>query len=205
MKLHVFPASPRARKVLSVAHHVGLPFEQVMVNLVAGDQKKSEFLKLNPNGRMPVLEDGDFVLWEAHAIMQYLAGKASSDLYPATLRERADINRWMFWDAFDWDPACAILLFENFVKGFVGAGAPDTARVKEGEDRMTKAAKVLDAHLGKTGWLVGEKLSLADFALAGPMAYREICKFPLNPYKNIAAWFARIEMLDGWRKSAPAG
>jgi glutathione S-transferase len=73
MKLYVFPPSPRAMKVIALAEHLQLEHEVRLVDLTKGDQMKPEFTALNPNQRMPVLEDDGFVLWESNAILQYLA------------------------------------------------------------------------------------------------------------------------------------
>src|SRR5262249_51222656 len=75
MKLHVFPPSPNAIKVLATAHHLELPFELVLVDLLKGGQKSPAFTAINPNQKMPVLEDDGFTLWESNAITQYLASK----------------------------------------------------------------------------------------------------------------------------------
>jgi len=75
LRLHVFPPSPRAFKVLVVAHHLGIDYEFVLCDLTKGDQKSAAYAALNPNQRMPSLEDGDFRLWESNAIIQYLAAK----------------------------------------------------------------------------------------------------------------------------------
>jgi DNA-binding transcriptional ArsR family regulator len=89
--------SPNCRKVLAVANRTGTALEKVNVDLLKGEQRKPEFLAVNPMGRVPVLVDGDFRLWESNAIMQYLAGRAKSDLWPDDPRARADIARWQFW------------------------------------------------------------------------------------------------------------
>lgn len=202
MKLYAFPPSPRARKPLAVLHHLGLPFELAFLDLTKGEQKKPEYLKLNPNGRMPTLVDGDFVLWEANAIIQYLATKKSG-LLPQDERGRADVWRWLSWDMAHWDSALSILLFENLVKGLVGGGGPDAARVKEGEERFHQGAAVLDAQLATREWVLGKDLTIVDFALAAPLHYAGACRMPMGPYGNIAKWYARIEQLDAWKKSAP--
>ncbi len=75
MRLYVFPPSPRATKVIALANHLGLDCELRVVDLFRGDQMKPEFVALNPNRRMPVLEDEGFVLWESNAILHYLASK----------------------------------------------------------------------------------------------------------------------------------
>src|SRR5262249_49589919 len=98
IKLHVAPPSPRPFKVLAVARHLGLDFELCPVDLLNGAHLRPEFAALNPNRKMPVLEDDGFVLWESNAITQYLASKKpESGLLPSDPRKRADVSRWQFW------------------------------------------------------------------------------------------------------------
>jgi glutathione S-transferase len=203
MKLYVFPPSPRAIKVLAVAHHLGLPFETVFVDLTKGDQKTPEFLRLNPNGRMPVLQDDDFVLWESNAIIQYLADKKPAGLIARDIKRRALVAQWLAWDIFDWDSACAILLFEHLVKQILTGAPADPVRVKEGEEKFARAATVLDAQLAGRSFVLGDALSVVDFALAAPLHYAQICKLPLGSFENIQRWYAGVETIDGWKKALP--
>ncbi len=203
MKLYVFPLSPRSIKVLAVAHHLDLPFESVFVDLTKGEHKTPQLLRLNPNGRMPVLQDGDFALWESDAIIQYLADKKPGQLMAADGQGRALAAQWLAWDLADWDAACSILLYEHLVKRFFSDLPADPVRVKEGEERFTKAATVLDAHLADRTHVLGKELSVVDFALAAPLHYAQSCKFPLSPFENINRWYAHIGTLDAWKKSAP--
>ncbi|MBX6420912.1 MAG: glutathione S-transferase family protein [Nevskia sp.] len=203
MQLYVFPPSPRARKPLAVVHHLDLPCEIKVLDLVKGEQKRPEYLKLNPNGRMPTLVDGDFVLWESNAIIQYLADKKPGELMPVDARGRAEVQRWLCWDLAHWDPACASLLFENMIKPVFRGAAPDPAQVKEGEDKFRQLAPVLDAHLASRDWLLGKNLSVADFALAAPLHYAGVGKIPVDEFANIKRWYGQLASLEAWRKSAP--
>jgi len=202
LKIHAFPPSPRAFKVLAVANHLGLDYELKLCDLTKGDQRQPDYALLNPNMKMPTLEDGDFSLWESNAISQYLASKApQSGLLPADERARADVSRWQFWESTTWDPACATLMFENFVKGVFGLGAPDPARVQEGETKFAAAASILDAHLEGRGYVCGNKLTLADFALGADLSAAALAKLPVAPFANIARWYAQLEQLPAWRKT----
>lgn len=199
LRIHAFPPSPRAFKVLSVAAHLGVPYEFVLCDLTKGDQKSAAHTALNPNQKMPALEDGDFALWESNAIIQYLASKKPGALLPLDEQARADVARWMFWESTTWDPAAAILAFENFVKGAFGLGGPDPARVAEGEQKFGIAARILDAHLKGREYVAGDKLSLADFSLAAALTLTEPAKLPLAPYAEIKRWGATMAALPAWK------
>ena len=98
MKLYFHPKSPNATAVLAVSYELGIALDLQEVNLPGGEQRQPAFLKINPNGKLPALQDGDFVLWESGAIIQYLAAqKPGNSLWPADNRVRADITRWQLW------------------------------------------------------------------------------------------------------------
>src|SRR5262245_26867649 len=105
MKLYQFPLSPNCQKVVAVAHEVGVSLTAVNVELFKGQAKTPEMLARNPNGRVPILEDGDFVLWESNAMLGYVASKADrADLAPTAPRERADVDRWLAWSIAHFSP-----------------------------------------------------------------------------------------------------
>src|SRR5947207_14125122 len=119
MKLYGFPPSPNTWKVRAVARHLGLPLELQLVDLTKGQQRSPDYLALNPTGRTPTLVDGDFILWESNAIMQYIADRKSSTLWPDDARARADIARWDSWHLQHWSgEACQPLTLQRFVKQF---------------------------------------------------------------------------------------
>jgi glutathione S-transferase len=203
MKIFHSPYSSNARKALVTAYHLGIEPELVHIDIGKGEQRKPDFVALNPSGKVPVLVEDDFVLPESQAIMAYLADKTPGQtLYPTDLRRRADINRWMFWSANHWGPAISTINFERMVKKFLGLGEPDAAVVARGEGMFHDFAKVLDAHLAKHEWLSGDALSLADIAVACPLMVAVPAQLPLAPYANVQKWFARMQELDAWKKAA---
>jgi glutathione S-transferase len=202
LTLHVFPPSPRAFKVLVVAHHLGLDYQLSLCDLTKGDQKSAAYTAINPNQRMPSLEEDDFKLWESNAIIQYLATKKpESGLLPAEERGRADVARWQFWESTSWDPACAILVFERVIKAFFGRGAPDPTEVEKGLQRFHHAAKVLDAHLRGRTYICGNRLTLADFAIAADLTMAEPAQLPLAGYGEIRRWAAILADLPAWQRT----
>jgi glutathione S-transferase len=202
MRLYYHPFSPNARRALMTAIQVGLPFERVLIDLRKGEQKHSEYLKLNPNGKVPTLVDDGFVLWESRAIMAYLADKAGAHtLYPQDLRARADVNHWMFFDAVHFSPAVQIQVFERLIKGMLGMGAPDPKEIERGAKLLAPLLTLLDGHLADRAWLCGGALTLADLSLATPLFFAHAAQIALPPH--MAAWLARVETLEVWQQTAP--
>ena len=205
MKLHVAPPSPRAFKVLAVARHLGLDFELCPVDLQNGAHLRPEFTALNPNQKMPVLEDGGFVLWESNAIMQYLASKKpDGGLLPQDPRGRADVSRWQFWDGAHWDPACATLVFEHLVKKLFGQGEPDPAQIAKGEQDVRRLGGILNGWLDGRRFLCGDALTLADFSVGAWLNYAERAAYPLGDCRNVTRWYAGLMELPAWRESIVA-
>lgn len=199
VKLHAFPMSPRGFKVLAVANHLGLDYEFCFCDLTKGDQKQAWFTAINPNQRMPALEDGDFTLWESNAIVQYLASKRPGALSPTDVQGAADITRWLFWESTTWDPACAILAFERIVKPFFSGEAPDANEVERGLREFAFAAGVLEGHLAGRDYVCGDALSLADFSIASGLIIADRAQYPLEAYPEIRRWGARMAELPAWR------
>jgi glutathione S-transferase len=203
MRLHHHPQSSNARRAVMTALHLGANVDLIHVDLAKGAQRNPEFLRLNPNGKVPVLDDDGFILWESHAIMQYLADKTPGQtLYPTDLRARADVNRWLFWSAHHFTPAISVLGWENMVKKILGAGDPDAAAVKRGEALVTDCAEILDAHLNGRRWVTGDRLTLADYALAAPLMAIGPAKLPVKGFENLMGWFGRVQELEAWKRTA---
>jgi glutathione S-transferase len=201
MRLYNNPLSSNARRVLLTAHVLGVPLELVQVNLKE-DAERARLREVNPNGKLPVLEDGSYVLWESCAIMQYLADqKHDQELYPQDPRARADVNRWMFWTCQHFAPAVGVLTFENIWKGMRGLGEADPRELARGERDLLQFGAVLDAQLEGREWVTGKALSLADLTIAPSLMYIERGRLPLDRFANLMAWFERIKALEAWKKT----
>jgi glutathione S-transferase len=203
MRLHYHPLSSNSRRVLLTAHHLGLNLELVIADLVRGEHKTPEYLRMNPNGRIPILVDGGFQLWESHAIMQYLADKSpEQDIYPRDVSARADVNRWLFWSAYHFATAAGLIIRERVSKRIIGgSGPPDPLEIARGEALLEAAALVLDRHLAGKHWIAQDRLTLADFAIAAPLMHTSAAVLPVTEFENLQVWFARVQSLDAWAKS----
>ncbi|WP_255654296.1 glutathione S-transferase family protein [Corallococcus sp. EGB] len=204
MKLYFHPLSGNSRRVLLVAAHLDIPLERIVVDLTTGKQREASYLGINPNGRVPVLDDGGFRLWESRAIMVYLAEKTPGQtLLPTDAQGRADVNRWLFWCSSHMAPANTVLVQENFVKQRTGRGPPDPAEVARGEALFAQTAPVLDSHLAGRTWVTQERLTLADLSIAASFALAGPARLPLEGYANLRAWLGRVQELEAWQRTAP--
>jgi glutathione S-transferase len=95
------------------------------------------------------------------------------------------------------------MLFERFVKQFLNMGPPDQAAIAKGAEAYSKEATMLNAHLAKQDYLLGNAMTIADFAAAAPLFYAKQAELPLQPYPHIRSWFDRVSALPCWRDTAP--
>lgn len=201
MRLFHNPLSSNGRRVLMTAHILDSPLELVNVAL-ADPADRRRLAEINPNGKVPVLQDGDFILWESCAIMQYLADLTPDQtLYPQDARARADVNRWMFWASQHFFPAVGVLTFEHIWKAMRGLGAADPRELSRGERDVLQFATVLDHHLQGSEWVAGKSCTLADLAIAPAMTYLERGHLPLAQFTHIMRWFKQIEATPAWQET----
>lgn len=204
MKLYHFPISPNSRRVVAVLHHLNLECELHALDLMQREQMQPEFLNLNPNHMIPTLVDGDFVLWESNAIMQYLCSKAPNNtLFPANPRIQADIARWQFWQTGHFGSACGIFIFEHLIKKLRNLGEADAAELEKGAEKFRRFADVLEGHLKGCDWLVGDTLTLADFSVGSFLDLATMAHYPMDGYVEIPRWYSAIEQLPLWQSSSP--
>ncbi|MGH8278015.1 MAG: glutathione S-transferase family protein [Gammaproteobacteria bacterium] len=202
MKLYYSPLSSNSRKVRLVAALLDILLELENVDLPKGDQRRPEYLAINPMGKVPVLLDGDYVLPESAAIMIYLAeSKPVNALYPIERRARADVNRWLFWAANHWSAAGAALAYEKVLKPRFFHAEPDPVQIQRQEKMLADLALVLDAQLGKRPCIAGDALTLADLAIAP--SFGGFLEMPVHSCPHVQRWIARIRELPAWQATEP--
>lgn len=204
MKLYMNPLSPNVRRVRLTAAVLGIPLEEKVLDFAKGEHKNPEYLALNPNGAVPTLVDGDFVLTESRAIMQYLASKKpEAGLIPRDEQARAEVTRWQFWDASHFSPQLGALTYEKLIKPMMGMGEPDQRKIDEATANFRRFAGVLERHLAGSPFVVGNGLTIADLTIATSLMYAKRTDVPLGEFPNVQAWFARITAMDAWKASDP--
>jgi len=189
------------RRVATAANIMGIALEHVNVDLFKGESHTPEFLKLNPHGLTPVLQEGDTIIWEASAINIYLAEKGDSPLLGKRAKERYEVLQWMFWSGEQWR-VFATLLFNERVAGRA-MGKPENAPIVDLLlTNMRTAASALDAHLATREFIVGDALTLADIDIAAPFSQVFRTKAPFAEFPNLWAWQQRLlETVPAWAQS----
>ena len=204
LTVYVNSMSPNVRRVRLTAAVLGIELEERKLDLGRGEQKSRDYLALNPNGAVPTLVDGDFVLTESRAIMQYLASmKPESGLLPRDERARADVTRWQFWDASHFSPPLGRLFFQKLIKPMIDKTGPDPQKLEEAIASFRRFGAVLNERLDGRPYVVGSALTLADLTLASSLMYARQTEAPLSEFPKVDTWFARISEMAAWKKTAP--
>lgn len=205
MKLYYVVGSPNCRKVHAVLNHLALRVDMEYRDFFNGELRAPEFLALNPNGMVPVLQDGDLALWESNVIMQYLAdGTSENTLLPRAPKPRADVVRWQSWEAAHFNKALGVLSFETVAKPTFLKMPPAADAVAWSTRELTRFAPVLDRALTGRNYLVGGGITLADYSMIHLEALQHMVPFDWKPYGNLNAYFERMRAVPHWANTAPS-
>ena len=187
LKIHGIPRS-RAFRNLWAAEEAGIPYESIATNF-SEDVKEPRFLAINPNGRIPAIEDDGFVLWESLAINLYIAKRYSDGkLYPTRIEDEARTWQWSLWAANEIEKALIDLVFNRII---YPPEKRDEAIAKAAEEKLPRPLAVLDAHLGRSAYLLGETFSIADLNVACVMYGSWFNKIDYSPWPNVKSWLER--------------
>ena len=164
MRLFIFPPSARVLAIVALKDYLNIECEIVRIDLSKGDQCTPDYAARNPNQKMPMLEDDDFVLWESNAILFYLANrKPHSGLWPSDLKGQANVLRWLAWESAHWDAeSVGMVAYETASKTVFGLGPPDLSFVARGQQNFARFAAVLNKSLKGRAWLTGDNLTIAE-------------------------------------------
>lgn len=205
MKIYYDPISTTSRPLMMFASEHRLEIEWELVSLFQGENRTPAFLAINPNGCVPVLVDGSFVLGESSAILKYLAERAASPAYPDGLQERARVNAAMDWFISNCHSAIGPqLVYPTLYRAQFPYGAQAFAEVTAtGEASSRRWLQVLDDHLigPDRNYVAGEWLTIADYLGGSVVALLEAIDFDFAPYPNVRRWLDGLQARPSW---APA-
>lgn len=178
----------RARLMLAL---LGVAYAKRKVDLPTGEQKKPEYLAVNPLGQIPALDDDGVLIRDSQAILVYLAGKSGSGAwYPHDRLAQATVQQWLSLVSGDLYQG---LVAARAIKLGIRAG-DHAAAVKLGE----RALAVVEQQLTRTPWLAGDNPTIADVAVYPYVALAPVGEIELSPYPSIISWMQRIEALPGY-------
>lgn len=201
MKLHYSPASTTSLSIVLFCAESRIPFDAVVVNLMTGEQSSPAYLKLNPWGLVPTLEDDGFVLTESSTILKYLAEKHESPAYPRELRARARVNERMDWINTE--------LYRELGYHFVypqilphHARTPESAQsatVQWGREKACRALSILDDHAFAHGpYLCGDRITIADYFAAQIVNVGSLVGARYERYHKLQRWLELMKALPSW-------
>jgi len=177
-----------SNKVRLCISFLGLPHEYHHVDLQSGEQMGAEYLKINPMGRVPAIEDDGFTLSQSDAICKYLCALSGpSSFYPEDLQKQATVNQWIDYSSQHIRQGMSRLFFNKIIAPMLGEDV-DEASIKVGESMLARDIPHLENMLKKNDYLFGEKISLADLSLIAALEPAEMVGFDFEPFPEIKRW-----------------
>lgn len=184
LKIYGVPLS-RAFRPLWCANELGIAYNNLPVHFAGGQTKTPEFLAINPNGKLPAIENDGFTLSELMAINFYLAKKFGGDLIPSDLEGEARVLQWSFWAVYEIEkPLLAAWLNCTFLP----EEKRNAAAAEEAEKQLQRPFKVLEGALRSSGNLIGSKFTLADLNVASVMQWALVGKVDLSAFPSVSNW-----------------
>ena len=181
-------ARSRTFRCLWAAEEAGVAYQHIPTHF-NDDARQPAFLAINPNGRIPAIDDGGFVLWESLAINLYIAKRyANGTLYPARIEDEARAWQWSLWAANEIERALIDLVFNRIV---LAPDQRDEALAAAAEEKLPRPLGVLDAHLGASAYLLGDAFSVADLNVAGVMYASWFYKIDYSRWPHVKSWLER--------------
>ncbi|MEW6440274.1 MAG: glutathione S-transferase family protein [bacterium] len=199
LKIYGAALSPPSCKVRFVANALGLAYEYKEVNLAKGENRAEAHRKLHPAGKVPVIDDDGFVLFESNAIVRYLAEKAGSALYPSEPRQRALANQWTDFASQHVATALSQVLFNRVFAPFLKMEVNERS-ITDGLELLKRFLPVVESRLKGTRYLAGSDLTLADLALLSALDPVEVAQVDLAPYPSIEKWRKDLQSRDFYTK-----
>ena len=183
-------SSINVRKVVWALQEIGVPFERIDAGLQFGLVHTPEYAARNPNQLVPLLQDGDFTLWESNTIVRYLCAKYGGDtLYPQALARRFDAERWMDWQQTTLNPAGSPAFKQLFR---TPADLRQPALIEASRAAMAPLIALLDAHLATRTWMLGDAFTMADIPIACDVHRWWGLPLPPPAAPNVQRWFNAV-------------
>jgi len=193
--------SQNTMKTLYVLEELGTEYNFTFMNLFKGDNKQEDFLKLNPMGKVPVLQINDDSLFESGAICRYVANQAQSPLYPEDKLQRAKVDQWMDYFTCHLGRWLNVLYFENFIKEKANMGQPDPENCAEADKFSLQQMAIIDSHLTDNDYLAGDHMTIADICAFAYIEQVKFFDFSWQDFPHVKAWFDKLAQRDNVKRA----
>ena len=196
IKLYGIPRSRTARCIWML-EELELPYELVPVSFM-GDSRKPDYMKINPNGHIPALQDGDLTLFESLAINLYLARKYDKGLWPKTIEGEAKAYQWSIWTMTELEEPLLTVLMNRML---LPEGQRDARKADDAAKRVQTPVNVLEGAL--TGdFLGGKDFTVTDLNVASVLSWATLARLDLSDAPKTTAWLGRCTARPGWARTA---
>ena len=195
LELYAFPLSGNSRKAAIALEEVGAEYQYHQVNLMQGDQKQPDYLAINPNGKVPVLGDGELLLWESSAILIYLAEKfPGAELIPKDPTLRAEMHQWLVWQPGTYNPPVSAL---NGQLMFTPLEQQDAKQIADLRATVAANSEIIAHRLGDQPYLLGS-FSLADIVMLPHLSGAAERGVALS--QQVIDYLNRLQARPSWQK-----
>jgi len=191
IKLYYHPLSFPSLSPIFAAEAMGMAYEKEVVDIQSGQHKSAAYLVINPYGKVPAMQDGDFKMAESAAIMRYMARKEESNFYPDDLCVQGVIDQWIDFVNHHIRSAVGRVQFNRFAAPLLGVQT-DESSIQTGLRLLEKNLPIIESRLSESDFLCGDKMTLADIALVAALEPENTARLDLSAYKNLTAWLKSL-------------
>jgi len=184
--------SAPAIKVRLTASFLGLEHKWQIINLREGEQKQEWFLKINPVGKVPAMDDDGFYLFESNAMCKYLCDKHSASLYPKDTKKRATVDQWIDYISFHVGANVMPVVYNRVFAPRRGQAVNEKA-ITDGLDALKQYLPIVEKQLTRHQHVVGAEISLADIVLLALLEPVDVAHIDLSAYPKLSAWRAGLK------------
>jgi len=199
LKIYGADLSAPANKVRMTANALDLEYDYIRVDIRGGENRTGQYLRLHPAGKVPVIDDNGFILFESNAIIKYLAAREVSPLYSDNIKERANVDQWIDFITFHVGGAMGKVLFNRVFASFAKVPVDDRS-LEDGIKFMGRFLPVIERQLAGNKNVAGEKVTLADIALLATIDPAEVAGISLAGYGHTLEWRQGLMKKDFYTK-----
>ncbi len=191
IRLYGLELSFSVNRVRLCLNAMDLEYELIRINPLAGENQTEDYLKINPGGKIPAIDDDGFTLFESNAIMKYFCRKHKSDFYPDDIKAQADVDKWLDFVAIHLANGIGMVLFNKIFAGMLGVDVNEQS-LQEGYGYVERFLGIIDKQLETSTFLASDTMTIADFCLLATIDPAEVIDIDITKYPYVDAWRSKL-------------